>query len=901
MFAKHGDLIIRVWPGVLVAWIGVLIATSMLAPPLDQVAQTEEFAFLPTTSPSHIAERLFKQAFPAKLVPSRIVIVVRRPDQKEGLQERDLEWIDDGVDEADPDQDFELRERLLRIAEQQGGLAEAIEAVPGEEANAKHDSAARKTSSISAVRTYRDRTMGRLLRSRDGTKEGKATLVLVELTTDFLDSHNQTVVKAIEDLFVEPEFRKHIPPGLDLSLSGEATVGRDMQQAAKNSAKATEHLTVVLVVILLVAIYRAPLLALIPLMTVFVSVKLTMSLLILMAERQWVTLFTGVESYVTVLLYGAGVDYCLFLIARYKEELDEGVGFDEGVTNSVSKVGAAIAASAGTVICGIGMMMFAEFGKFRQAGFAISFGLVIVLIASLTFTPALLRLAGRWAFYPQMRTERVTTSGGWLPTATLASRLGDIRWLQNIWDTVGGLLITRPMTIWLASIGLMLPFAIIGVTFYSHLSYGLLSDLPSGSPSVAGTRAVQEHFPAGATGPITVLLQNEKIDFADEGAADAPGGLPLIRKLTEALYERREELQLADIRSVSHPYGGPVNKQEITFEEFSSHATGEDLKAEFAKLDADSNGKLSRDEIPAEELPRFASLFEESLEEIIADLTPLRRKRTRELIIQHYVSNQQSIANHVTRMELTATLDPFSRDSMTHLSHIQHEIQELLKKNAAPGTNILMTGSTASIRDLKTVTDGDQIRIDILVVSSVFLILVVLLRKPSICFYLIVTVLFSYLVALGATYTAYWAFDPANFAGLDWKVPMFLFTILIAVGEDYNIFLMTRIEEEQKLYGPVDGVIHALKKTGRIISSCGIIMAGTFCSLAAGSLRGMCQLGFALAFGVLLDTFVVRPILVPAYLVLLNSGRFGRFGKFLGAHPTVMGTPPATGEADLNR
>ncbi len=842
MFAKHGDLIIRVWPAVLVAWIGAVIAASMLAPPLATVVETEEFAFLPTNSPSHVAEKLFRQAFPKKLVPSRIVIVVRRPDQPEGLQERDKEWIDDGVDDGDSDREFELKERLLRIAERQGGLAESIDDQdPAAAAAVKEPKGHR--SSISAIRTYRDRTLGRLLFSEDK----KATLVLVELTTDFLDSHNQPTVKAIEDLFKDEDFQKHIPPGLVLSLSGEATVGRDMQIAAKNSAEATEKLTVVLVVILLVAIYRAPLLALIPLTTVFVSVQLTMKLLILMAEWHWIRLFTGVESYVTVLIYGAGVDYCLFLIARYKEELDGGVSFNEGVTNSVAKVGAAIAASAGTVICGIGMMMFAEFGKFRQAGFAISFGLAIVLLASLTFTPALLRLSGRWAFYPQMRTERVSTSGGWLPTATLASRLGDVRWLQNIWETVGRILMHRPMTLWLTSIGLMLPFAIVGVTFYTHLSYGLLSDLPASSSSVMGTKAVQEHFPAGATGPITVLLQNDSIDFSHVGDADAPGGLDLVGNLTSSLYKRRKELQLADIRSVSFPYGG-----------------------------------------------------KESLKDILGELPLLARKRTRDLIIEHYVSQQEDVKDHVTRLELTATLDPFSRDSIKHLSNIQHEIGELLERTGGSGTKILVTGSTASIRDLKSVTDADQIRIDILVVTSVFLILVVLLRQPAICMYLILTVLFSYLVALGATYSAYWAFDPANFAGLDWKVPMFLFTILIAVGEDYNIFLMTRIEEEQKLYGPVDGVIHALQKTGRIISSCGIIMAGTFCSLAAGSLRGMCQLGFALAFGVLLDTFVVRPILVPAYLVLLNSGRFGRFSALLGAHPSATrakdpspGNPPS--------
>src|SRR4029077_5952908 len=121
---------------------------------------------------------------------------------------------------------------------------------------------------------------------------------------------------------------------------------------------------------------------------------------------------------ITILAYGAGVDYCLFLTARYKEELDRGAKPGDAVAGAIGGVGAALTASAATVMCGIAMMMFAQFGKFREAGFAIPLSLLVVLVATLSFSPSLLRLAGRWAFWPYrpqpaVRQETGAPQGVW--------------------------------------------------------------------------------------------------------------------------------------------------------------------------------------------------------------------------------------------------------------------------------------------------------------------------------------------------------------------------------------------------------------------------------------------------------------------------------------------------------
>ncbi len=747
------------------AWAAVVATLLVVAPSWESVSKDDDVSFFPAGYPSVIGQDLLKRGFPKDVASSMAVLVAERADRD--LSRADLDYI------------AELSGRMSRLKFEEPKLG------------------------VKQVVDYRAPVLGPRLFGSAKDGPGQASLVLVSLNGTYIAKQTRIAMDRVIE--VVAEFKKP-PSGLEVRMTGSAAVGHDMNREARSSVSKTTWATIGLVVLILLIVYRSPLLALLPLVTIALSVEVSLlaiaSLTKVPGLRFQVINITNI--FVIVVLFGAGTDYCLFLIARYREELARGRTGPDALREAIEQVGGALVASAGTVIVGLGMLWFSSFAKIQYTGPAIALSLVIGLLAALTLAPVLLHWLRGAVFFPFKPPHHETGAD---PEAESLSQIP----LANFWGKIAGLVIRRPALILAASLILLTPLAILGARTTSN--YSQLTDLSQDQPSILGSKIVRRYFAAGELGPSTVLVHHPRLDFRSDA------GRAAVEKLSQQLAALPN---VEEVRSVARPLG----RAPASF--FQRNA--EILQRPFVD-------------------PRYVST------------TPL----------------DPVDLNHTTRLDLIFGSDPFSEASLRTLDTVRKAVLDSARAGGPlEGIDATgLSGSTAMVADLKEVTTRDEHRMYWMVTLGVYVVLVVLLRRPWICLYLIATVVLGYLASLGITELVFRNLHhgPDPWVGLDWKVSFFLFVILVAVGEDYNIFLMARVIEEEKKHGPIEGTRLAVMHTGGIISSCGLIMAGTFGSMLTGNLTALRELGFALGLGVVLDTFIVRPILVPAFVILIHRFR----------------------------
>ncbi|MBS4201849.1 MMPL family transporter [Bacillus sp. FJAT-49732] len=599
--------------------------------------------------------------------------------------------------------------------------------------------------------------------SKDGTSIVTPIFFDKSAGTEILQDNMVTLEKMINHTLNEDPFEKMLSePGLHVRLSGPVGIQTDAVNLFSQADVKLLIATVLLVLILLILLYRSPFMAIIPLIVVGFAYGLISPILGFLAEHDWITVDAQGVSIMTVLLFGAGTDYCLFLISRYRDTLLHEENKFKALQTAIKESSGAITMSALTVVIGLGTLGLAHYGSFHR--FAVPFSLAVFLmgIAALTLLPALLAIFGRGAFYPFIpRTPKMTETLSKLKGKIIKQR----REKGKISKGLGRIVTRRPWTIILLS--LILLGGLASFVPRIHYTYDLLESFPKDMPSREGFDLISSHFSAGELAPVKIVIDTEGKQ--------------------EPWKERLENIPF--ITDVMEPMQGKSNPQLF--------------------------------------------LYEVSLKE-----------------------------------------NPYSVEAINRIPELQDHLKDILDKAGLKDAEhyFWVGGETAALYDTKVTTDRDQSVIIPVMISIISLLLLFYLRSLTAMVYLVTTVVLSFFSALGAGWLIlhYGFGDPA----IQGAIPLYAFVFLVALGEDYNIFMVSEIWKNKRIQNHREAVANGVIQTGSVITSAGLILAGTFAVLATLPIQVLVQFGIVTAIGVLLDTFIVRPLLVPAITTVLGRYAF---------------------------
>jgi putative drug exporter of the RND superfamily len=595
--------------------------------------------------------------------------------------------------------------------------------------------------------------------------------------------------------------------GLEVKITGGAGFSADAIEVFEGINGTLLLAAVSLVIFLLIVIYRSPMFFFIPLAAVIFAEVLSRSIGYGVSELG-VTINGQSSSIMSVLVLGAGTDYALLLVARYREELHHTVDRHEAMRTALASAGPAIFASAATVIAALLCLTIAKVNGTSGLGPIAAIGIACAALSMLTLLPALLTIFGRRAFWPFVPHTPQTAPS-----------------VENVSDG--------------ARRGIVEGGAVAALSQVVMASFLVLVLLPLVLLNWVLRRLSGRRIPSLIVGPLdrAIFTPYEVRRHKLEHAADA----------THGFWARLGERVAVSPRRVM---GGSLVVLLIFccgFAFFSTELTSEDsYRTEVESVE----GQHLLDK----SFPSGTTALTDIVVEERADVQAVRSSVAQ---VDGVEAVSQPVAEGSTGILVQATLEPnpYSTEAFDLVEPIRD-----VAHGAAPST--LVGGPTAVEFDVRDAAGWDSIVIPPIVLVVVLLILIGLLRAVVAPLILVGTVIVSFLAALGVGYFAFeFIFD---FPGSDPSLPLFAFVFLVALGVDYNIFLIARAREETIAHGSEQGILRALAVTGGVITSAGIVLAGTFSVLAVLPLTFLTELGFVVAFGVLLDTFLVRSVLVPA-------------------------------------
>lgn len=577
---------------------------------------------------------------------------------------------------------------------------------------------------------------------RGFVSEDESTMIIPVTLEPDLD--NRTIGETVDQL---RELGNHHAGGLSFYVTGPAGIAGDTLKLFEQADFVLLMATIDIILILLILIYRSPLLALIPLLATAIVYQVVNQVVGLLGLGG-LEINNSTTSIMSILLFAAVIDYSLFVFSRYREELVRYESKHEAMKETMRSIGMPVFIAGGTVLAAMLVLFAADFRDYSN--FAPVFGttMFIIMMASVTLVPALFTAFGRRSFWPKV------------PKFNEAQEIK-----HGIWGPVAKFVTNKPAVAGIAVLVLLIATALN--SFNLKFEFDMVKSFPETMDSRVGYEIVEARYDKGELAPSTVLF---------------------------------------------------VSDDELTREQFQSLSTH------------------------LREQPDVASVRLSGIDE----------------------------NNRAAHYNLAFDISPYSVEAVERLEEIREQSAAMLEELGLSG-ELHFSGTTASLADERNVNKSDIYKIVILETLLILVLLFGLTRSFKMPFYMMATILLSYASALGIG-----LFLVDLWFGIDaisTRVPVYAFVFLVALGIDYNIIMVSRFLEERKKHQMRDALEIAVRNTGGVISSAGIILAATFAALMTMPIADLFVFGFIVALGILMDTFLVRGLLLPSLIMFFEKDR----------------------------
>ena len=696
---------------------------------------------------------------------------------------------------------------------------------------------------------------------------------------------------------------------LSTYLTGNPAVSYDMENGAMEDISHIDIFTVLMILILVGLFFRSFITSAMPPVTMGVAFAVTMGLIY--GLMYFMDIFFITEIMLLVSMMGAGCDYCIFILARYREERRDGKDHHAALHSAIKWAGESITISGASVIIGFGAMSICSFSMISTMGICLALGIVIALLAALTFIPSLLEVVGDRIFWPTKMKEYEEggkATKGWF---AWSSRVG-----HKYFDISSKFTLKHAKAIAIVAVLVTVPAAYVALE--SDTSYDMTSSLMTGD-SEKGMDLIGEYADQGMIYPNYVLLEYDEPVATISPAVDPygntiegsytltwtdPTGLSssmsdLENRITGEngddnisefsgpfMWQTLISETMASLGISSTDYLSLITRgTEIVNTAVQNATTNETLVLEAALPSVQTQYEYY---ISSGALDQKFAEFGINLSEIYNGLAgnTAMQANIRDAIIalsangtlDYIVNDSLSLiggdfnvngtnTGDVTYIKLTASTHDaaMSSRSMDSIAFIQSTVDDFVASNSGI-TATWVTGTAVIMYDISEIISGEFTQIEILVVILIIILLFFVMRSYTIPLRSVATILMSICWTLAATHLIFG--DEVT-----WLIPLILLVICLGLGMDYDILLTTRIKENVRAHGMSndEAIHHAVVHSGSVITICGLIMGGAFGTLMLSSMGMLQQFGFALCFAILCDALIVRTYIVPAVMHLLGD------------------------------